>query len=527
MNLTLATRIFLGYAVVILTFGAVSIYSVTELHAIGREIRLVSQGYLPLAKATAQIESFQKNRQRDTDRLLEEKEQDTRRALIKLARVYFPQLMRDKLGNAVAIARESRAQAPESERAFLEGLDARLSELTTLYDEYEKACTDLFAELEGPGEPDRGSERVRTVSALERRLDREIKLLGLMLDQRVADRVRGAEQRERQSAWAIIALSLFAIALGLLATFMAGRLLSPLRPLTAAVTRIGMGDYSAHLPLTSRDEVGVLAREFNAMVQSLRERERQLEEKQQALVRAERLAAIGRISAQITHEVRNPLSSIGLNAEMLEEALGQASFPAPAAGAEARELVRAIVHEADRLAEITEQYLNFARFPKPVLAPEDPNELLDALLDFLEEEHARAGVTIERSFAPGCPPITCDKGQLRQALMNLLRNSREALVHGGTIRVETRPLVTQVEVVVADTGKGMSPDELARVFDPFFSTKERGTGLGLALTHQIIHEHGGEIRCESELGKSTRFVIRLRRAAAESAAPGPSAPARA
>jgi signal transduction histidine kinase len=115
--------------------------------------------------------------------------------------------------------------------------------------------------------------------------------------------------------------------------------------------------------------------------------------------------------------------------------------------------------------------------------------------------------------------VICDEGQLRQALLNLLRNSREALVHGGTIRVETRPLVTQVEIVVADTGPGIPPGKLARVFDPFFSTKERGTGLGLALTQQIIHEHGGDIRCESELGRGTRFILRLKRAPEDFAIP--------
>lgn len=513
MSFALATRIFIGYAVVILTFGGVSIYSVTELHAIGREIRLVSEGYLPLAKAAAQIETFQKNRQRDTDRLLEEREADTRRALIKLARIYFPSLVREKVSAAAAIARDARARAPVSETAFLEGLDSRFAELASLYEEYERACTTLFAALESMAAPDRGSAEVRAVSSLERRMNAEIEVLGLMLDQRVAERVRSAEQRERRSAWAIIALSLLAIVLGLVATFLAGRLLAPLRPLTAAVTRIGMGDYSAEVPLKGRDEVGVLAREFNAMAKALRARERQLDENQQALVRAERLAAIGRISAQITHEVRNPLSSIGLNAEMLQDALAAARFDDAAQGEEARELVHAVVREADRLAEITEQYLKFARFPKPVLAPEDPNALLASLLDFLEEEHSRAGVTLDRAFASGCPPIMCDAGQIRQALMNLLRNSREALVHGGTIRVETRPLVTQVEIVVSDTGRGIPPAELPRIFDPFFSTKERGTGLGLALTQQIIHEHGGEIRCESELGKGTRFVLRLRRAA--------------
>ncbi|MBI5547206.1 MAG: ATP-binding protein, partial [Deltaproteobacteria bacterium] len=205
-----------------------------------------------------------------------------------------------------------------------------------------------------------------------------------------------------------------------------------------------------------------------------------------------------------------------------EEALGRARFDDAQQSEEALVLVQAIVRDADRLAEITEQYLSFARFPKPVLAPEDPNVLLASLLDFLEEEHHRAGVTLERALAPGCPAVTCDQGQIRQALMNLLRNSREALVHGGTIRVETRPLVTQVEVVVSDTGPGIPPEELQRIFDPFFSTKERGTGLGLALTQQIIHEHGGEIRCESELGKGTRFILRLRRASPPLPLPAPT-----
>ncbi|MGI5863148.1 MAG: ATP-binding protein [Myxococcales bacterium] len=508
MNLTLATRIFLGYAIVTLTFGAVSIYSVVQLHSIGREIRLVSDGYLPLTKAVAQIESFHKNRQRDTERLLDEREPETQRALIKLARVYFPQLMREKLAAASSIADETRGRALASERPFLEGLVARQEELSKLYEDYEQACNKLFSVIETSGGAVRGSEPVRAVVALEKRIDREIKVLGLMLDQRVAERVGAAERRERRSAWAIIALSLFAIALGLAATAMAGRLLAPIRTLTGAVTRIGLGDYSAEVPLSAKDEIGVLAREFNAMAKALRERERQLEEKQEALVRAERLAAIGRISAQITHEIRNPLTSIGLNTELLEEAIDEGS-----ASGESRQLVKAIGHEVDRLVEITEQYLKFARFPKPVLEPADPNAIIEAVLEFHEEELARAGVRVERALAPNCPLVTCDQGQVRQVLVNLLRNSREALLHGGTIRVETRPLVTQVEVTIADDGPGIPPEGLAHIFDPFFSTKDRGTGLGLALTQQIIAEHGGEIRCESELGRGTRFHIRLRRAA--------------
>lgn len=512
MNLSLATRIFLGYAVVLLTFGAVSIYSVVQMRAVGREIRLVSEGYLPLTKAAAQIETFHKNRQRDTERLLDERQPETQRALIKLARVYFPQLMRDRLASARAMASASLERAPDSEDPFLHGLDDRIRELVASYEEYERAAEQVFSIIEARGQVERGNAAVQALQTLEKRIDRDIKVVSLMLDQRIAERVRAAERRERQSAWAIIALSLTAIALGLIATVISGRTLAPIRRLTEGVTRIGKGDYSAEVPLATGHEIGVLAREFNAMARSLREREQQLEEKQQALVRAERLAAIGRISAQITHEIRNPLSSLGLNTELLEESLESARFDDQRSEHEAKELLGAISRELDRLAEITEQYLKFARFPKPSLAPADLNALLTALLDFLEEEHARAGVTIERALAPDCPPVIADQGQLRQALMNLLRNSREALVHGGTIRVEVRPLVTQVELVVSDTGPGISGPELEKIFDPFFSTKERGTGLGLALTQQILHEQGGEIRCESELGKGTRFVIRLKRA---------------
>ncbi len=518
MNLTLATRIFLGYAVVILTFGAVSIYSVVQMHSIAAEIRVVTGGYLPLAKAAAQVESFHNNRHKDTERLLDEKEPGTQRVLIKLARVYFPQLMRDKLTAATALTGETLSRAPETDRAFLENVAARLAELSRLYDDYERANGELFAVVE-QGSSARGSDPARQVTSLEDRIGRSIKQLSRVLDDRIAERVAAAEQRERQSAWAIIALSLVAIALGLVATAATGRLLAPVRTLTSAVTRIGLGDYSAQVPLAARDEIGVLAREFNAMAKNLRERERQLDEKQLALVRAERLAAIGRISAQITHEIRNPLSSIGLNAELLEEGLASAHFDTREQQDEAQQLVSAIAREVDRLTDITEQYLKFARFPKPVLAPEDLNQLLASLLDFLEEEHSRAGVVLERAFADNCPKVVADAGQLRQALMNLLRNSREALVHGGTIRVETRALVTSVEVVVKDNGPGIPPGELEKIFDPFFSTKERGTGLGLALTQQIIAEHGGEIRCESEVGRGTRFILRLCRAPETAAAP--------
>ncbi len=512
MNLTLSTRIFVGFAAVVLTFGAVSVYSVLQMHAIGAEIRLVSTGYLPLAKAIAQVESAQGNHQRDLQRLLDEREPETQLALIRLSRLSFPQMIRQLLGNAAETARHGKESAPASEHPFISELGNRILELSLLYESYGASCESLFRAIEKSGTVERGAQGVLELTQLENRIESEIKVLSLMLDHRVSQRVAAAEKSEGRAAWVVVALSLAAVALGALATALAVRLLAPIRPLTRAVTRVGMGDYSAVVPSSAKSEIGLLGREFNAMAKALREREALLAEKQEALVRAERLAAIGRISAQIAHEIRNPLTSLGLNSELLDDTLRAARFDRAEEREEAHQLHAAIVRELERLTEITDQYLKFARFPKPVLASHDPNALLTDLLDFLDEEHLRAGIKIERALAPGCPRLICDADQLRQALMNLLRNSREALVHGGTIRVESRPLVTQIELAVSDDGPGIPPEELSRLFDPFFSTKERGTGLGLALTQQIVTEMGGALHPESRPGEGTRFVIHLRRA---------------
>jgi signal transduction histidine kinase len=228
-----------------------------------------------------------------------------------------------------------------------------------------------------------------------------------------------------------------------------------------------------------------------------------LERQRQELLRAERLAAVGRISAQITHELRNPLNSLGLNAELLADELADGP-------PEARALVGAISREVDRLNAVAEEYLRFARLPRPVKAREDLNDLLGGLLDFVGPEMVAARVGVRRELASGLPPVNADEGQLRAAFLNLLRNSREAMPGGGTVTVRTRRADDgAVEVEVGDTGPGIAPEDLRRIFEPFFSTKSGGTGLGLAFASQVVEEHGGSIGCESEPGRGTVFRVRL------------------
>ncbi len=226
----------------------------------------------------------------------------------------------------------------------------------------------------------------------------------------------------------------------------------------------------------------------------------------QALIQSERLATIGRMSALVAHEIRNPLSSIGLNTELLEDELDEAQLQKDD---EPRKLLRSISREVERLTEVTEEYLKFARLPKPHLIDENVNDILSDLFDFLQEEIRHADVNIDTRFAPNLPAIRADEGQLKQAFINIIRNSLESMQNGGNLSVTTGTSEDHVVITITDTGSGIDNQNLDRIFDPFFSTRNGGTGLGLSLTQQIVNEHRGVIQCESQPQKGTSFIITL------------------
>src|SRR4051812_30724259 len=256
------------------------------------------------------------------------------------------------------------------------------------------------------------------------------------------------------------------------------RTLRPLQVLRMQARQIAGGDYGRRTVVPSRDEIGDLAREFDAMGRAIEEREHRL-------IRSERLATVGRMAAQITHEIRNPLASLGLYVELLGDELAE--------DVEARRLVASIGNEIDRLSEITETYLRFVRLPRPKLEREDLGAVATAVMEFARAELSKGGIALELSVAAGLPEVSADENQIRQALLNLVRNAREAMPAGGKLRVEVSGGVGQVRMSIADTGSGIPAEHLGKIFDPFFSTKEKGTGLGLALVQQILAEHGGRI----------------------------------
>jgi signal transduction histidine kinase len=206
------------------------------------------------------------------------------------------------------------------------------------------------------------------------------------------------------------------------------------------------------------------------------------------------------MAAHVTHEVRNPLSSIGLNVEMLEEEL-------EGAGAESVALMRAITREVDRLTSITEEYLRLARLPQPQLEPEDLGHIVRSVTSFVAREMEGSGVELDLQIAEDLPMVALDEQQIRQAIMNLLRNAREAMPDGGRVTIVVDKSDRGVTLTVSDEGEGIPDAERDRIFDLFYTTKERGTGLGLPLTRQIVVAHGGVIRCEGGPGVGTVFEL--------------------
>jgi len=511
-----ATKIFLAFAVALLALAAVAAFAIARLHDARRDLRLLSTGYLPLTRIAAQLEV----KDWVAARAVEARGLDpaARRAYLPVARAHFPAFVKEQLAEGQAVAAAARALAREDDARFLAEVGVRLDALSGRWAEYDGEANALFDALEaGDAAPGALEARAARLKAMERALTLDVKLLQAALESQVGDRVQAAERAEGRTVVLIVLYSLLALTIGVGAALVAQRLLAPIQVLTEGVKAVASGDLGRSVAEPrSEDELGVLAREFNAMAASL---SRQRDD----LRRAERLAAVGRISAQIAHEIRNPLNAMGLNAELLAEELAQ--LPAPPR--EALALVAAIGREVDRLDAVAEEYLRFSRPPRPAAGRLDVSEVLGGLLDFLSPELSAAKVEVHRELRGGLPAVRADEGQLRAVFLNLLRNSREAMPGGGTVSAETRleagPTgdAAAVEVRIADTGGGIPAGDLTRIFEPFYSTKERGTGLGLAYAREVVEQHGGTIRCESEVGRGTTFTIRLP-AASDERAPAPA-----
>jgi signal transduction histidine kinase len=227
----------------------------------------------------------------------------------------------------------------------------------------------------------------------------------------------------------------------------------------------------------------------------------ELLESQERLVHSERFAAVGEAAAYVSHEIKNPLMVIGGLAHQVERRLAEDQ--------PALEKVKIIQQEVRRLETFLWELRDFTRPVNPVKQEMDLNALIQEVQTLMAEEARQKGVSLEGRLDPRLPRIEVDPSQIRQVLVNLIKNALEATEENGRVLLATGSRDGQVWFSIQDTGKGMPGEVLEKIFHPFFTTKEKGTGLGLAVIHKIITDHHGAISVESTSGRGSTFTVRL------------------
>ena len=339
--------------------------------------------------------------------------------------------------------------------------------------------------------------------------------------------VQVAESSRRMIVYTGCALLLIALLSWFFVWQVVGR---PVKALERGTERLGAGDLGYQIEVHSNDEIGELATSFNSMSRQLHSEhdenvawthtlEQRVEHKTRELKRAhehalhtEKMASIGKMAAVLAHEINNPLSGILTYAKLLRKWVDRDD-----SGRNHRkeicESLDLIALESRRCGDLVKNLLTFSRATPMNLQPANLNEVIDRSLRLVQHQLDLAGIQVQPQLDPDLPPVVCDAAQIEQVLLALIMNALDAMPQGGNLWLTTsfghEP--NQVRIVVRDDGSGIPPEILPRIFEPFLTTKEtgRGVGLGLAISHNILERHNGNIEVQSEPGRGTTFTVTL------------------
>jgi signal transduction histidine kinase len=253
--------------------------------------------------------------------------------------------------------------------------------------------------------------------------------------------------------------------------------------------------------------VGVLTALLMNRIDEEREIARRLRESQEQLVHAEKLASLGQLSASIAHEINNPLAGVLTYTKLLSKKISADTLDKAAA----LDYLAKMESEVSRCSRIIRNLLDFSRQTEPKLRPVDVNQVIEQVLAMVGHQAQLQKVEVVRELSPSLPTVMADSDKLQQVFTNLTLNAIQAMSAGGKLTLRTSVVDGQIRIDVQDTGCGISKENLSKLFTPFFTTKEKGSGvgLGLAVVRGIIEQHKGEIKVQSEVGKGTTFSVYL------------------
>jgi two-component system NtrC family sensor kinase len=501
---TVASRVLASFAITVVAFAVTLGWGIVAQRRAADDSVELARGYVPVAMRLAQLRAAQTTLSTLVDGIPDEREPGSIRVLLDtLAGARRTMFVETR----TAVTQTLPAVGSDHTRALAGELAAELDAIEAALDGDRPLFERLFAAL-ASADHDGVNRTILSLGAVEHDADRRLRFMATHLNASIDELSLAARTRELRSIEMLAVLAALTFAVGLVVSFHVRRLLAPLARMTRRAQAVESGDLTARPVEPSDDEIGQLEAAFETMVAGV--------SRAQALALSnERLAAIGKMAAHVTHEIRNPLSAMGLNVELLEEELAQDGGERRGRS-EVTNLLAAIAREVQRLEHLSEEYLRVARLPQPRMEADDVTATVRDVVAFARPEIEGADCTVTLDVEPDLPPTLFDEAQLRQALLNLLRNAREATPNGGPIDVRVAAKGMSVVVEVADRGGGIPEEIRGRVFDPFFSTKGEGTGLGLAITRHIVEAHGGTVTCEPRTGGGTLFRIALPLAPARS-----------
>jgi nitrogen fixation/metabolism regulation signal transduction histidine kinase len=299
----------------------------------------------------------------------------------------------------------------------------------------------------------------------------------------------------RSLLYVFLAVYVPMLALALVAGwYFARRMTAPLEDLAAGTRRLAQGDWQHRVAMRARDEIGEMGRAFNAMVS-------ELQQQQEKLIGLEKLAAWREMARVLAHEIKNPLTPIQLMVQQMQDEYRGENQQYQNMLAECGNIIN---EEIEKLRKLVREFSDFARMPELHPVPGQLNDLV--------KEVARLHPThvVRLDLDPALPPVNFDGEAMRRVLINLIANGFQS-APAAEVAIHTRLIAAlgKLEMVIADTGSGIPPENLKKIFEPYFSTKKSGMGLGLAIVKRIVEEHRGTISVASEVGNGTRFVVSL------------------
>lgn len=310
----------------------------------------------------------------------------------------------------------------------------------------------------------------------------------------------------RQMRFVLILIGCGGFLLGMIGSaLLAKRITGPLKKLVDGTVRISRGDFSQDIKIKSKDEVGNLARSFNEMTHDLLETKKRMEEANKKLIQAEKLASIGRISATIAHEIRNPLTSVKLNIQRVlqNEQMDELE----------KEHLNISQEGIGQIEKFVKELLNFTRVPDLVQERFSAEQIIEEAIKMMRGFFQEKQVVLERHYAECLPPVLVDGDKMRQVFLNILHNAYDAVGEEGKISLDLSLVqqdgVKRIKIRISDNGCGIPEKDWENIFEPFFTTKPSGFGLGLANARKIVEQHKGLIRVVKKEGKGTSFEVQI------------------